>query len=162
MKCMSCGGKSQKEKIDFFPYLDAGLSNVHLKSIQVHRCQEAGCQEEEVAIENILGLHDLLAKQIAAQSGKLAPEEIRFLRTHLGFSGADFAREVMCVPPETIAHWERGLAPMNDASERLLRVLILSRQEPFHVEELRGFGVQKTKVKARRLYKSSKGKWSET
>jgi putative transcriptional regulator len=161
LKCMSCGGKSETDKLDVFQYQAAGLSNVFLKGLQIYRCQEHRCQEEEVVIENVVDLHDSLAKLLASQAGRLTPDEIRFLRTHLGFSGADFAREVVCVPPENIAHWERGLAPMNEASERLLRVLILSRQGPFHIEELRGFSSQKTKSKTKRIFKSSKGHWTE-
>jgi putative transcriptional regulator len=161
MNCMSCGGIAEQSNLDFFHYLDAGLSNVYLKSILIIHCLESGCGEEEIVIDNILDLHDMLAKRISAQVGKLSPEEIRFLRTHLGFSGADFAREVMCVSPESILHWEKGLAPMNDASERLLRVLILSRQAPFHVKELSGFGVQKNKSKDKQVFYSHHGKWTE-
>jgi putative transcriptional regulator len=159
---MTCGGKAEADKLDMLQYVDGGLPNVYLKGIEIHRCLERDCQQEELIIENILGLHDILAKRLASQPGTLAPEEIRFLRTHLGFSGADFAREVMCVSPETILHWEKGLAPMNEASERLLRVLILSRQEPFHVKELSGFGVQKNKAKSRQVFKASRGKWLES
>jgi transcriptional regulator with XRE-family HTH domain len=53
----------------------------------------------------------------------LDPDEIRFLRKYLGFSGAGFAAAVGA-SKETISRWENGKAKMNTAAERSLRLMV--------------------------------------
>lgn len=156
MNCVMCGSKLKKEKTNFH-YLDCGLKNVYLKSIEVLKCKE--CGEEEIVIPNIEQLHNLVAKTVATQKQKLSPEEIRFLRTHLGFSGSDFAEKIG-VSPETVSRWEKGRISMKPTVERLLRVLILSNAGPFReYEELTQFGVVKLKTSPKRTFVSKKNNW---
>jgi DNA-binding transcriptional regulator YiaG len=54
--------------------------------------------------------------------------EVRFLRKHLGWSGADFAAH-MGVDPTTVSAWENERKPFGTSSDRLLR-LIVARQAP--------------------------------
>ena len=53
---------------------------------------------------------------------------MKFLRKHLGWSGADFAAH-MGVDPTTVSAWENDRKPFGPASDRLLR-LIVARQAP--------------------------------
>ncbi len=98
--------------------------NVVLDDIEVRRCPS--CGEEEVVIPRIEEVHDQIARAIVAKDGVLSAGEIRFLRTHMGYSGRDFAK-VMGVSPETVSRWERENAPqaMGGPAEKLLRLVVL-------------------------------------
>ncbi len=98
MNCMNCGSKIKKNKESLYHYTDCGLSKVYLKGIEILECTNSDCAEEEIVFPNLEELHSLLATHIASQKNKLLPEEIRFLRVHLGFSGTDFAEHVGVSP----------------------------------------------------------------
>ena len=155
-----CGSKMSKVLESSFHYTDCGLSKVYLKGIVVHKCTNAGCNEEEITIPNLEELHQLLASKIAAQVNKLSPAEIRFLRTHLGFSGVDFA-ECIGVSPETISRWEKGTVNMKEASERFLRVLILSKVGPFrNYEDLKEYASKSSNTVAKHYFKLDRSHWA--
>lgn len=159
-KCMMCGSKMNKVQESSFHYTDCGLSKVYLKGIIVHECINKECGEEEITIPNIEELHHLLAEKIASQVNKLQPEEIRFLRTHLGFSGVDFA-EAIGVSAETVSRWEKGRVNMKEASERFLRVLILSKVEPFrNYEDLKDFASKSSKTISKHCFKIDHSHWA--
>jgi putative transcriptional regulator len=126
MKCLECGKEIKVVKESRFHYTMSGLSKVYLNGVTNYKCS---CGESEVEIPNIEQLHEVLADTIATQQTRLAPEEIRFLRSHLGLSGVDFARRVGAAP-ETVSRWENGLQKMSDPAERLLRLLILAKKAP--------------------------------
>lgn len=85
------------------------------------------CGEHEAVIPKIEQLHRAIATTIALKAPGLTPAEIRFLRTCLGWSGADFAAHVG-VSAETVSRWENGSANMGSAAERLLRLANLTRE----------------------------------
>jgi DNA-binding transcriptional regulator YiaG len=68
-------------------------------------------------------LHRALAAAVIYKKGRLAPQEIKFLRKSLGWSGVDFAKR-MGTSAETVSRWEHGRAPMGSTSDRLLRLLV--------------------------------------
>lgn len=162
MKCVMCGSKMTADKAGLFHYTDSGLSKVYLKGIQIQKCSNSECEEEEVAIPNIEELHELLAEKVARQESVLLPEEIRFLRTHLGFSGADFAG-VMGVSPETVSRWEKGTVNMKEASERLLRVLVLTKLGPFrNYNDLKEYASKASKTPRKRVFEMERSHWLES
>src|SRR5262249_21357158 len=65
-------------------------------------------------------------RTVASKPERLSPEEIRFLRTHLEWSGAEFA-EHFDVTPQTVSRWECGKQDMGVVAERLLRLCVLSK-----------------------------------
>ena len=159
-KCTMCGSKMNKVQDSLFHYTDCGLSKVYLKGIVTHKCTNKVCGEEEITIPNMEELHQLLAEQIASQINKLMPEEIRYLRTHLGFSGVDFA-EAIGVSPETVSRWEKGSVNMKEASERFLRVLILSKVGPFrNYEDLKDFASKTSKTISKHFFKIDHSHWA--
>ncbi|MBI5299593.1 MAG: hypothetical protein HY877_04785 [Deltaproteobacteria bacterium] len=111
-----------KKVIRDFRYDASGLKNIVLKNMEIFVCVK--CAEEETVIPNMQQLHDLIAFHIASQPLRLLPEEIRFLRSHLGFSGVDFARAID-VTPESVSRWETGKEKMSLSLERFLRTLVL-------------------------------------
>jgi len=132
MKCLFCEGKMKKTIRDF-RYDVSGLKNIVLKDLEIFVC--ARCAEEEAVIPNMRQLHDLIAFNIASQPLRLLPEEVRFLRSHLGFSGVDFARAID-VTPESVSRWETGKEKMSLSLERFLRTLILYHCKPYKDYEL--------------------------
>jgi DNA-binding transcriptional regulator YiaG len=74
-----------------------------------------------------MDLHRVIAFAIAGQKAKLSGPEIRFLRKYLGYSGAHFARTIG-VDPATVSRWENEKEPMGATAERLLRLMIVTRQ----------------------------------
>ena len=94
MNCLLCEGKLKKIKNDPYHYTASGLSRIYLKGIIIWECQNPACGDEEVLIPNIEKLHEVIAMETASQKNRLLPEEIKYLRTYLGFSGADFAKKI--------------------------------------------------------------------
>ena len=66
----------------------------------------------------------------------LAHPEIRFLRKHIGLSGAEFAQR-MGGARETVSRWETGANPMGATADRLLRFLVYTHEptESYAVED---------------------------
>lgn len=122
MKCIECGGtmSSARENVK---YTASGLPHVTLVGVEVRRCK--ACGEQETVIPKIEQLHRVLALAVSKKHARLMPEEIRFLRKSLGWSGVDFA-EKMGVTPETVSKWENGKKPMGPVAERLLRLSVAS------------------------------------
>lgn len=123
MKCDACGAQMKSGR-ENYRYTACGLETVTLMNVEVRRCAE--CGEYEVDIPRVEELHRLIAQEVASKVARLTPEEIRFLRKHLGFSGVDFAA-VLDVTPETVSRWENGKKQMSPVSERALRLMAFVR-----------------------------------
>jgi putative zinc finger/helix-turn-helix YgiT family protein len=159
MKCLQCGHATKAKKVDKYHYTECGLKNVYLNNIAEFEC--SNCGEVEIALPNVEALHQLIAKDVASQEARLKPQEIRFLRVHLGFSGADFARTIS-VEPETVSRWETGKTEMKLTLERFLRLLILSNAEPFRdYARLELFGSTERKGRPKRQFTVSGEHWVE-
>ena len=146
-----------KTKVETVNYDACGLPGVTLAGVQVSRCPN--CNEVEIHIPNIEGLHRALALAIARKTARLTPEEIRFLRKYLGLSSSDFAQH-LGVAAETVSRWEQGRTAMGTTADRLLRLLALTREPVSHypLELLRD--VARTSPKAMRIeMKSDEGGW---
>jgi putative transcriptional regulator len=102
-----------------------------------------------------------IAKTVACQAEKLKPEEIRFLRVHLGLSAAALSK-VLSVEAETVSRWERGRTDMKLTNERFLRLLILSKLGPFRdYGDLTAFGIRSNKHRLALNFKSQKDGWRQ-
>jgi putative zinc finger/helix-turn-helix YgiT family protein len=159
MNCLICGSKLKKVKNNLYHYTESGLSRIYLKGIDALECTNSECGDEEITIPNIEKLHEVIAMTIASQKNKLLPEEIKYLRTYLGFSGADFAKKIG-VSAETISRWEKGSVNMKESVERFLRVLVLSNIGPFReYDELETFATVARKTPVKREFKAKKETW---
>lgn len=158
-KCTLCGSKMVKVSDSLFHYDDCGLPKIYLRGVLIHKCTNKKCADEEISIPNVEQLHQVLAEKLAKQMTKLAPKEVRFLRTHLGFSGVDFAN-ALGVTPETVTRWEKGTVNMKETSERFLRVLILSKAGPFrNYEELKEFASKEKSSLQKQVFKITRSNW---
>ena len=128
--CTTCR-QEMVSAIEDYVYDESALSDVVLGGIEVRRCTNGKCELRGVAvpvIPNIEGLHAALARAIIEQPARLSGDEVRFLRTHLGLRGVDFAR-VMGVAKETVSRWENDPAdPIGPQADRALRLLVLNQK----------------------------------
>ena len=121
MLCLSCGEPLETRRENYH-YTASGLRHVTLRHVEVSRCPH--CGETEVAIPYIEALHRVIAATLVRKPARLAPEEIRYLRKYLGWSGVDFAARIG-VTPEAVSRWENGKDPMGKVADRLLRILVV-------------------------------------
>jgi putative zinc finger/helix-turn-helix YgiT family protein len=124
--CIQCG-QATVNRIDDWHYSECGLPNVILAGVEVRQC--VACRKEGVVIPNLAGLHRAIARVVADKSSRLSPHEARFLRKYLGYSGRDFA-PIIGRAPETVSRWESATDPhpMDLAAERLLRLMVMTRE----------------------------------
>lgn len=123
MTCLVCGAEMKTGR-ENFRYDACGVPGVTLMGVEVSRCPQ--CGEYEVAIPQIDDLHKAIAKALIRKTSRLDPAEIRYLRKYLGWSGADFATH-MGMKPETISRWETGAEPIGPTADRLLRLMVATR-----------------------------------
>ena len=126
MNCILCGTEMavSHERRRY----DIGLDEpIIVEDAEVARCSE--CGEELVGVKHAEALHRKVATIVASKRARLTPREIRYLRTHLGYSSVDFAHAIG-TEPETVSRWERVDKPqrMGMVAERLLRVLVFTQQ----------------------------------
>jgi putative transcriptional regulator len=124
--CRTCGEGETKTTTENHLYVESGLPNVVLGGVQVRRCPECGAFE--VLLPRVAELHRVIAKAVILKPARLSGAEVKFLRKHLGWSGADFAAH-MGVDPTTVSAWENERKPFGTSSDRLLRLMI-ARQAP--------------------------------
>jgi DNA-binding transcriptional regulator YiaG len=86
-------------------------------------------------VPNLEGLHQALARALVKKEARLGGDEIRFLRKVLGWSGADFS-EHMGTSAETVSRWETGATPIGPQADRLLRLMVMTRDPVSDYEKL--------------------------
>jgi putative zinc finger/helix-turn-helix YgiT family protein len=123
MMCMVCGAEMTTGR-ENFRYDACGLPGVTLMDVEVSRCPK--CGEYEVAIPQIDDVHKAIAQALIRKTSRFDAAEVRYLRKYLGWSGADFAIH-MGMTPETISRWERGAEPIGPVADRLLRLMVATR-----------------------------------
>lgn len=123
MNCIQCGAEMKTARENYL--YDANDLKVTLLDVEVSRC--SACGEYEVAIPMIDDLNRGIAAALIRKRSRLVAGEVRFLRKYLGWSGTDFAAH-MGVTPETVSRWEQGAMPMGATADRLLRLMIVTRQ----------------------------------
>jgi putative zinc finger/helix-turn-helix YgiT family protein len=137
--CPQCNQAELTVSRENHHYAESGLGNVTLRAITIRRCP--GCGASFASIPRLAELHRAIALLLIRKPERLVPAEIRFLRKHLGWSGADFARKFHCSPSQ-VSRWESETnpTPMSNAYELLLRTLVAQgeRIEDYqqHMEEI--------------------------
>ena len=102
------------------PY--TALPRTVLTGVDVSRC--AKCGEYEVAIPAIDELNRLLAADVVRKRARLNGGEIRFLRTYLGYSAADFGKAIGS-EPATVSRWENDKQQIGHHADLLLRAMVV-------------------------------------
>jgi putative zinc finger/helix-turn-helix YgiT family protein len=119
--CFNCGHKmaTRRENVPFL-----GLPDTTLLGVNVSRCPN--CGEHEVEIPMLEELHQGLALQVVEKTGRLSGAEIKFLRTVLDYSSAEFAR-LVGASPITVSRWEHQVQPIGHHADALIRALVVLR-----------------------------------
>jgi putative zinc finger/helix-turn-helix YgiT family protein len=160
MKCPECGNamRVKQETVSFEKTV--GVPGVWIVT-DVARCPK--CGSYEVIVQDLDGLHRAIARTVINKEGRLSGAEIRFLRKLLGWSGADFA-EHMGTSAETVSRWETDSTPMGPQADRLLRLMVLTREPVANDDKLDMLkGVTKAKgVKVRMTARSGAHGWKVT
>jgi len=157
MRCTRCGSSEVTAKRENFQYTASGLPNVVLENVEVRYC--ASCGDRAAAIPRIEELHRQIGLLLCTQGARLAPEEIRFLRKLMGWTGAEFARR-FGVAAETVSRWETGAQEMSSMAETLLRVWVVLGKgaKDVAMEVLEKIG-EKEPAKARAIRAALKKSW---
>lgn len=119
MKCINCG-HTMTTKRENAPY--TALPGTVLVGVEVSRCRS--CGEYEVAIPAIDELNRVLANAVIRKPGRLSGGEVRFLRSYLGYSSADFAK-LIGGNPATVSRWETDKQQIGHQTDLLLRALVV-------------------------------------
>lgn len=134
MNCVICGATLALPHPETMPF--TSLPGTLLVGVEVRDC--SGCGEREVVIPRIKELMALLAAMVASRPGRLSGPEIRFLRKHIGWAGADFARLFGSSLP-TVSRWEAGKQQMDIRAEMALRVSVTRLQPIDDYQEYEAF-----------------------
>lgn len=120
-KCTECGDVV-KVVGTTHRYAESGLPDVVLHGVEIRKCK--ACGEEEVAIPDLVGLHQCIAANLVVRKSALTGAELRFLRQFLGHSSKDFAK-ILGVAAETVTRWQTSERAVPPAVDRLVRVLVM-------------------------------------
>lgn len=123
--CPRCGSTDVTTSRASRPYTQAGLHRVVLADIETRVC--ASCGSEAVVIPDIAGLHRTIARALVLKLGRLAGEEIRFLRKYLGLSSGTFA-DLVGTEDDVVLAWEGSTKKLPMRTDVALRALIVARQ----------------------------------
>lgn len=122
MFCSHCNTKMNSHKIDRYHYVESGLTNIFVKDVDAWSCPK--CDGEEVEIPDPNGLQDAIARTLVSKESRLTGKEFRFLRTSLGYSGADIATRFE-VSRETVSRWETGAIKLQAPADIALRYMVI-------------------------------------
>jgi putative zinc finger/helix-turn-helix YgiT family protein len=140
MKCLKCGHamRSGRENIP-----DSDLPGVTLSGVTVNRC--AHCGAWEVEIPHHADLTKELARVVISKPGRLSKEEIRYLRSCLYDSAADFA-QVIGHDASTVSRWENGQQKIGRHAELLLRLMVAheKRIPAYPIAKLKDVAIENT------------------
>ncbi|MBK5293807.1 MAG: hypothetical protein JJE04_19290 [Acidobacteriia bacterium] len=119
-ECTSCGEQVRPERRNY-RYTESGLSNVILQGIEVADCPK--CGNSEVIIPRMAKIHRAIAQALAKSPARLTGEQLRFLRSHLGLSGAKLGC-YLHTDKSKISKWECGSDRIGPTTDRLVRLLV--------------------------------------
>jgi len=108
-----------------YHYTESGLDNIIIEADWIGTDDEG---EQIVTIPAIGLLHQAIAQALIDQIGALSGNEIRFLRTEMGMTQAEFAR-VLHRDTQTVGRWERGEVSADPTHDMIIRQLASERLE---------------------------------
>lgn len=118
-KCDECGGAMRvgRENIRW-----DSLPSAVIVGAEVSRC--TSCGAHGVMFLAMSKLIDLAARTVAGKQGRLAGDEIRFLRSFLELDGTELA-EALGSNPSTLSRCENDRQPIGRHADLFLRALVL-------------------------------------
>ena len=114
---------------DFFHYTASGLDYVYLANGFRLIDGEYG---PGYAIDDLDGLHDVIARHVVVSPARLRGQEVRFLRSMLDISQAGLAR-ILGTKRLTVARWEaKPHTSIPGTADRALRLFFALKMEGDH------------------------------
>jgi len=101
-----------------YHYTQSGLPNIWIRC----RCVIDDAGERTAIIPNVKGLHKAIACEVVNSRGALTGREIKFLRSAMGLTPAEFGK-LIHREESTVTRWERGSAAPDGAMDAFIRVL---------------------------------------
>jgi putative zinc finger/helix-turn-helix YgiT family protein len=147
MQCADCHATIRVRNDQTVAYDFGGLPDVSLCGLQIRVC---GNGHRAYVIPRLDELHRTLTRALVGKPSRLVPCEIKFMRKHLGWSQAAFAKH-MGVAAESASRWESGSVAMAPTAERLLRLMVLTLKPMTHYKFLDVFAKLSTRREPARL-----------
>lgn len=104
-------------------YTECGLLNVYIEGIAVQIDHEG---DEVITVPFINQLHEVIALGIVSHGKGMTGEELRFLRTEMGFTQAELA-SLVHRDKQSVGRWERGEVEIESAAEAVIRRLAIEK-----------------------------------
>jgi putative transcriptional regulator len=158
MTCSMCDhAKPLAREVITKKYKECGLDNVTLVGVERFACPK--CGEEYFGYGNMERLHATIAHLLLRKKDLLMGAEVRFLRKHLGYSGALFAK-LIGYDDATLSRLETGAQSITRTFDHLVRFSVASkmpnRDYDLHDLILKGTGIETTRIK---LKATHEGDW---
>jgi DNA-binding transcriptional regulator YiaG len=106
-----------------YHYTECGLQNVFIDGLVFH-VDDAG--DEIITIPAINELHLRISQGIVSHKHGMTGEELRFLRTEMGYTQSELAA-VVHHDKQSIGRWERGEYDIDSAAEAIIRKLAMEK-----------------------------------
>lgn len=108
-----------------YHYTECGLQNVMIDGLEFV-VDDAG--DEIITIPAVNELHRVIALGIVTHKHGMSGEELRFLRTEMGFTQAELAA-VVHHDKQSIGRWERSEYDIDSAAEAIIRRMAIEKLE---------------------------------
>ncbi len=106
-------------------YTECGLQNVFIAGL-AYVFDDDG--DEIITINNINQLHKVIALGIVSHKHGISGQELRFLRTEMGYTQAELAALVHH-ERQSIGRWERAEFEIESSAEAIIRRLAIEKLE---------------------------------
>ena len=139
-ECTNCGAQGEMVR-GSYEFNESGLPVV-LEHVELVRCAE--CGNVDAIIPRAGPLLDLLALAVISKTYRLNGKDVRFLRSHLGKGGEDFAG-LLHVDKTVLSKWENNAIPVGEQSDRLIRLIAMNLTQSKNKDRGRGIyrGIQR-------------------
>ncbi|HCP81790.1 MAG TPA: transcriptional regulator [Octadecabacter sp.] len=106
-----------------YHYTECGLNNVFIEGLAPVTDVDG---DEVIEIPAINALHCAIAEGIVKHEKGISGDELRFLRSEMGYTQAELAT-IVHVDKQTIGRWERGEFSIEGTAETVIRRLAVEK-----------------------------------
>lgn len=145
-----------ESKMTSHHYTECGLQNVYIDGLSPV-FDDVG--DEVIIIPAINELHKMIALGIVSHKHGITGDELRFLRTEMGYTQAELA-VIVHHEKQSIGRWERGEYEIDSSAEAIIRKLAIEKlclTEPSGIEELSKRSVPSAKLQPINIRKTDQG-----
>lgn len=104
-------------------YTECGLQNVYIDGLEIIIDDDG---DEIITISAVNALHQVIALGIVTHEHGMSGDELRFLRTEIGYTQAELA-QLVHHDKQSIGRWERAEYDIDSSAEALIRRLAIEK-----------------------------------